>query len=156
VALFFSKMPFSNLKEIFKKMKIWRFSLLIFAIFLFLNVFIESGLPEDVGGLKLPFTVFILLGFFLSFATGRVQVPLSILIPIYLIQNMVSIMPLFDFVFLYCAIFLGYLITPVHPCLSYSIEYLKASYKNSIKYLALPTFICLGTLFAFYAFFIIV
>lgn len=150
IALLLSNMQLSNLKDIAKKMRIWRFSLLIFAIFWFLDVFIKSGLPEDIGALKLPFLFFICLGFGLGFATGRTQLPLSILIPIYLIQYSLTIMSLLDFVLLYSATFLGYLVTPIHPCVSYSINYLKTEYKGAFKHLALPSFICFGILLAFY------
>ncbi len=153
IALIFAKMNFSHVKEISKKMKIWRFPLLILAIFWFLEVFIQSGLPDEIAGLMLPFLLFIFLGFFLGFATGRIQLPLSILIPVYLIQNGVSIMILIDFVFLYSAIFLGYLITPLHPCVAYSINYFKIDYKGAFKYLAIPTFICLGILISLYVLF---
>ncbi len=151
VALIFAKMPFSRIKEISKTMKIWRFPLLILAIFWFLDIFKKSGLPEDIGALNLNFIIFICLGFFLGFATGRVQVPLSIIIPIYLIQNVITVMILVDFVFLYCATFLGYLITPIHPCVAYSVNYFKTDYKNAFKDLAIPTFICFGILLGIYA-----
>ncbi|MHA2129968.1 MAG: DUF401 family protein, partial [Promethearchaeota archaeon] len=64
----------------------------------------------------------ILIGFFLGFATGRIQLPVSIVIPIYLAQFTALTMPLIDFVFIYASISLGYLITPLHPCVSYSTE----------------------------------
>ncbi len=144
VALKFGKMPISSIKDIAKKMKIWRFPLLILAMFLFLEIFTKSGVPEDIGALELPFVLLICIGFFLGFALGRVLLPISILIPIYLIQNILTIMPLLDFVFLYFAIFLGYLLTPLHPCLAYSIQYFKTDYKKTFKYIAIPTFICFG------------
>jgi integral membrane protein (TIGR00529 family) len=150
IAFLYSNMTLSDLKEIAKKMRIWRFSLLIFAIFWFLDVFIRSGLPQDIGALKIPFIFFICLGFGLGFATGRTQLPLSILIPIYLIQYSITIMSLLDFVVLYSATFLGYLVTPIHPCVSYSVDYLKTEYKGAFKYLAMPTFICFGILLGFY------
>ena len=150
VSIIISKMPLSRVKEVTKKMKIWRFPLVMFAILWFLNVFVNSGLPEDIGALKLPFIVFICLGFFLGFTTGRVQVPFSILIPIYLIQNGITSMILMEFVFLYCATFLGYLITPIHPCLAYSINYFKTDYKGALKYLIPPVSICFGLLLSLY------
>ncbi|MBY9002381.1 MAG: DUF401 family protein [Candidatus Lokiarchaeota archaeon] len=150
IALQISHTTPSSIFKIMKKMKIWRFPLLIIAMFLFLDVFISSSIPEDLGGLNLSFELFILIGFFLGFATGRVQLPISILIPIYLTQNSLFIMPLFNFTFMYVAIFLGYLITPLHPCLAYNINYFKTDFKKTIKTLSAPTFICLGILFAAY------
>lgn len=139
-----------NIKLLSKKMKIWRFPLLIFGMFLFLEIFINSGVSDEIGSLNLPFILFICIGFFLGYATGRIQLPLSILIPIYLVQNLVSIMPLLDFVFLYLAIFLGYLITPIHPCVSYSASYFDTSYSKAVKVLAVPTFISFGLLLGIY------
>jgi len=144
-------MTLQNIKPIVKKMKIWRFPLLIFGMFLFLEVFTNSGVPDDIGSLNIPYILFICLGFFLGYATGRIQLPLSILIPIYFVQNVISIMPLMDFVFLYVAIFLGYLITPIHPCVSYSASYFETSYNKVVKALAIPTFISFGLLLAIYS-----
>ena len=148
IALKFAKMNVFNIKEISRKMKVWRFPLLIISMFLFLSIFLESGVPEQISALNLPFALFISIGFFLGFTTGRVQLPSSILIPIYLIQNLVISMPIIDFVFLYFAIFLGYLITPLHPCLAYSINYFKTNYKKSFKHVVIPTLICFGILYA--------
>jgi integral membrane protein (TIGR00529 family) len=156
VALGMARMDFSHVKEIAKEMKLWRFPLLILAMFLFLEVFTNSGVPDTIGALNLPFILFICIAFFFGYATGRIQLPLSILIPIFLIQYSMSIMPLIEFIFLYCAIFLGYLITPIHPCVSYSINYLETDYKNTLKGLAKPTFFCFILLLIFYPLFSLV
>ena len=155
ISIIIAKMPLSRVNEVVKKMKIWRFPLVMFAILWFLEIFIKSGLPEDIGALELPFIIFIFLGFFLGFATGRVQIPFSILIPIYLIQNGITSMILMDFVFLYCATFLGYLITPIHPCLAYSINYFKTDYKGALKHLITPVSICFGLLLSLYLLYIL-
>lgn len=150
IALKFANMKITSIKNIAKKMKIWRFPLLIFAMFWFLDVFIRSGVAEEIGSLNLSFILFILLGFFLGFATGRIQLPISILIPVYLSQYITTIMPLMELIFLYCSIFLGYLITPIHPCVAYSTNYFKTNYKNVIKHLAIPTFLCFGLFLLLY------
>ncbi|MFO7797406.1 MAG: DUF401 family protein [Promethearchaeati archaeon] len=139
------------IKKIAKDMKLWRFPLLIFGMFLFLEVFNNSSVTMDISALNLPFILFLCVGFFLGYATGRVEVPLPLLIPIYLDQYMVFIMPLLDFVFLYVAIFLGYLITPIHPCISYSVSYFKTTYNKVIKRLAAPALISFGILLAIYS-----
>lgn len=156
IALKFAKMNVSNIKEISRKMKVWRFPLLIISMFLFLSIFLESGVPEQISDLNLPFVLFISIGFFLGFTTGRVQLPSSILIPIYLVQNLVLLMPIIDFVFLYFAIYLGYLITPLHPCLAYSINYFKTNYIKSFKHVAIPTLICFGILYAVFSLMLLV
>ncbi|TFG23640.1 MAG: DUF401 family protein [Promethearchaeota archaeon] len=155
IALKIGKMSISKLKPIAIKMQLWRFPLLILAMFWFLEVFIRSEVPTEVGKLNLHFFLFICLGFFLGFATGRIQLPLSILIPIYLIQYGLKIMFLLDFVFLYSAIFLGYIITPIHPCVAYSKEFFKVAYKDMFISLAKPTFTCFGILIAIYTVFLI-
>ena len=156
IALKFAKMNLFNIKEISRKMKIWRFPLLIISMFLFLSIFLESGVPEQISDLNLPFALFISIGFLLGFTTGRVQLPSSILIPIYLIQNLVQSMPIIDFVFLYFAIYLGYLITPLHPCLAYSINYFKTNYIKSFKHVFIPTIICFGIMYAVFSLIVLV
>jgi len=141
VGLKFADFEFKRLFKFAKKMRVWRFPLLIMAMFLFLEVFIESGVPEQIASVDLPFTLFLILAFILGFATGRAQLPLTILIPIYLTQYGLTVFPLFEFALLYSVTFLGYIITPLHPCVSYTYQYFKTSYKNTFKYLALPTFI---------------
>ncbi|MFX1313274.1 MAG: DUF401 family protein, partial [Promethearchaeota archaeon] len=156
IALKFADMKIMRIKSIAKKMKIWRFPLLIFAMFWFLDVFIRSGVAEEIASLNLTFILFILLGFFLGFATGRIQLPLSILIPIYLSQYFITVMPLMELIFLYCSIFLGYIITPIHPCVAYSTNYFKTNYKNVAKNLAIPTFLCFGLLLLIYILIILI
>ncbi len=151
IALKFANMRLISTKNLAKKMKIWRFPLLILAMFWFLNVFIRSGVAEEIGSLNLSFILFIFFGFSLGFATGRILVPLTILAPIYLVQFTVSTMPLMEFIFLYCSIFLGYIITPIHPCVAYSTNYFETNYKNVAKRLAIPTFLCFGLLLSLYA-----
>lgn len=150
VSLKIGHMKFQNIKKISKKMKLWRFPLLIFSIFLFLEIFDNSGIKQEISNLNLPFILLILLSFLLGFVTGELQVPISILIPIYLIQNSLVIMPLVDCIFIYSAIFLGYLMTPLHPCVSYSNDFFKAKFSKVFKLLIVPilsSFILLVSLY---------
>ncbi|MHA1612581.1 MAG: DUF401 family protein [Promethearchaeota archaeon] len=141
-----------DLGDLMLEMKIWRFPFLIYAIFYFLNVFNASEVPEEISSLQMHFIVLLFLGFFLGFATGRNQMPFSLLIPVYLIQNSLPIMPMLDFVSLYVAVFMGYLLTPLHPCLTYSIKYFKSNYRQSLASIAIPTMICFILLIVFYLF----
>ncbi|MHA1733602.1 MAG: DUF401 family protein [Promethearchaeota archaeon] len=154
IALRVSHLPAGRLKPIAKKMKVWRYPLLIYAMFFFLEVFKASGVPELIGDLYLHLLVFLLVGFILGFATGRVQLPASIMLPIFVAQHALAAMSLLDFALVYTAIFLGYIFTPVHPCVAYSIEYFEgADYRHSFKYLARPSFACFAVLLAFAALF---
>lgn len=150
LALRFGSMKFSSIKSISKRMKIWRFPLIIFSMFIFLEVFILSGADEEIASLNLSVFLLILIGFFLGFATGRIQLPISILIPIYLVQNAVLTMLLLDFIFIYVSIFLGYLITPIHPCVAYSTDYFETDFKKVVKILGKPIFISFIILIGFY------
>ncbi len=151
ISLKMGNLPLKSVGKISKGMKIWRFPLLIFAMFLFLEVFIRSSVPDTIGNLNLPYILLLCIGFFLGVGTGRIQLPLSIMVPIYTIQNSLMAMPLLDFSFLYLAIFLGYIITPIHPCVAYSINYFNDSYKNVLKDISLPTFLSFGVLLGVYA-----
>jgi hypothetical protein len=98
----------------------------------------------------------ILLGFFLGFATGRIQLPISILIPIYLVQFTTPTMPLLDFIFIYTSISLGYLITPIHPCVSYSTEFFETNFLKVVKILGKPIIISFLLLLGIYGLFLII
>ena len=150
LALRFGKMKFSSVKLISKKMRIWRFPLIIFSMFLFLEVFTLSGAPEEIASVDLPVFILILLGFFLGFATGRIQLPVSILIPIYLAQFTGITMVLLDFIFIYTSSSLGYLLTPIHPCVSYSTKYFKTNFFKAVKILGKPILISFMLLIGLY------
>ncbi len=156
LALKFGKMKISSIKTISKKMKIWRFPLIIFSMFLFLEVFVLSGAPEEIASIDLSVFHLILIGFFLGVGTGRIQLPISILIPIYLAQFTVSTMPLLDFVFIYTSVFVGYLITPLHPCVAYSTEYFETKFLKVVKILGKPALISFILLIGIYGVFLII
>ena len=143
-------MPFQSIGSIAKEMKLWRFPLLIISMFLFLEVFQRSSVPVTIATLNLPFILFLCLSFFLGFATGRIQLPLSIVSPIYISQYLLGYLPLLDFSFLYLAIFLGYLITPIHPCISYSIDYYGTTLKKVLKQMSIPVALSFGILLISY------
>ena len=141
VGLKFADYGFKSLFKFSKKMHVWRFPLLIIAMFLFLEIFKESGVPDQIATYHLSLPLFLILSFIFGFSTGRVQLPLSFLIPIYLTQYSLPVFPIFEFVLIYSATFLGYIITPLHPCVAYTYQYFKTNYNNTFKYLASPTFI---------------
>ena len=128
-----------NLKEIFKKMKPWNFSLIILGMFIFLHIFQSSNVADLIASIPLPpATLCVVAGFILGFATGRVLLPASIILPVYLATSAIS--P-FVFAIIYTSIFFGYIISPVHPCVCVTIEYFNVPLKNFFKLLAAPTFI---------------
>ena len=70
-------------------------------------------------------------------ATGRVQLPVSIILPIYLASG--DDITRLVFGLIYTAIYFGYIISPVHPCLIVTCEYFGIPVKAMIVRLAVPT-----------------
>ncbi len=100
----------------------WRFSLIVAGMFLYLGVFQASGLPTRLAGLDLPLLgVVVGLGILMGVATGRQQAAVSVVIPLYLAAKG-GLHPL-GFSVIYQTSYLGYLLSPLHPCLTVSAQY---------------------------------
>ena len=128
-----------NLWTIARRMKPWNFTLIIIGMFIFLNVFKASNAATLIGAIPLPpATLCVVAGFILGLTTGRVLLPSSIILPVYLTFG--AITPVV-FALIYTSIFFGYIISPVHPCVGVSLEYFDASLKDFLKLLVLPTLI---------------
>jgi len=129
-------------------MKPWKYFLIIIAVFLFLHIFQATSVSEELS--KIVFSksfLIIFIGAFLSLVTGRVQVPVSILIPIFVgTYGAAELTPL-TFAIMYVAVYLGYMISPVHPCVSVSLEFFGAKYKDFTGKLLLPSLIGFGCVF---------
>ena len=120
------------------KARPWKYVFIIVAMFAFLNVFTTSGVPERIGAMSLPPVLLcIVIGALLGLITGRIQAPMSIVVPIYVTTYGAMSAPVFAVT--YFAIFLGYILTPIHPCISVSLEYFKTSLGEFIRRLAVPT-----------------
>jgi integral membrane protein (TIGR00529 family) len=128
-----------NLWAVARRMKPWNFALIIIGMFIFLNVFKASNAAALIGSIPLPpTTLCVVAGFILGLTTGRVLLPSSIILPVYLTFGIIT--PLI-FALIYTSIFFGYIISPVHPCVGVSLEYFNASLKDFLKLLVLPTLI---------------
>jgi len=128
-----------DLVNIAKKMKPWNFTLIIIGMFIFLNIFKASNAAALIGSIPLPpATLCVVAGFVLGLATGRVLLPASIILPVYLTFG--TITPVL-FALMYTGIFFGYMISPVHPCVGVSLEYFSVPMKNFFKLLLVPTLI---------------
>ncbi|MHA1505872.1 MAG: DUF401 family protein [Candidatus Asgardarchaeia archaeon] len=134
LALNFGKISFDHILKSIKRAKPWNFSFMIMAIYLYQSVFKISGMPQIIESFNISELLFLIVpGFVLGVLTGRVSTPLLILIPIYLTKFGI-ISPL-NLAAIYYFTFLGYLVSPVHPCLAVSSEYFKVKTKNLIKVL---------------------
>lgn len=135
-----------DLKEIITRMKPWNFALIIVGMFLYLHIFQVSGTGQAIGAIPLPPLILAITGgFALGFSTGRVQLPASIIFPVY-IATAASVTPLL-FALIYTAIYFGYIMSPVHPCLVVTCEYFGVPIKTMMARLAVPTFIIFAAVF---------
>lgn len=141
-ALAVSRYGSSDLYEVMWKMRPWKFALIVLGMFTFLNVFKASGAPGIIGDLAFPLPVLmVVIAFLLGLATGRIQAPASIVFPIFLARQGGEVVPLFAFAIAYFSIFIGYVISPIHPCVSVSIEYFNTSVGPYVRKIALPALI---------------
>lgn len=132
-----------KLLQVGKKMKVWRFSLVILGMFFFIGVFQRSEAPQLLAGLALPPVVLSVVGgFLLGLITGRIEASASILIPILAVGAPGVTLPLFAMIFY--SIFLGYVLTPMHPCIAVSTEYFHIPLRAFLGRLALPAAIALA------------
>ncbi len=132
-----------DMREICRQMKPWNFTLIILGMFIFLHIFEASDAVDLIASIPLhPLTLSVLGGFLLGLATGRVQLPASIVLPVYL-ATASFISPIL-FSLIYISIFFGYVLSPVHPCVSVSCEYFGVQVKDFLRELILPVFIIFG------------
>ncbi|MFO7792457.1 MAG: DUF401 family protein [Candidatus Saliniplasma sp.] len=122
----------SIIKKAANEMKPWNFMILVFGLYFFINVFLSSGIDVMIEDLAVPGIVLLVgFGFLLGFGTGRIMLPAGILAPIYI--TTAGSFSLWAFQAMYVAIFAGYIVTPVHPCISISIEYFDADMNKFLK-----------------------
>jgi Uncharacterized conserved protein len=122
-----------------KKMRIWHFALIILGMFVFLNIFKASGVPEMIASANFSKPMLcVVIGFLLGIVTGRIQVSASIVVPIYVASSTLNFMQASVFAITFFSIFLGYVISPIHPCVSISVEYFKIQIKDFLRASILP------------------
>jgi len=127
-----SSSKIDNWLTMVKKAKSWDFFLLIVAIYLYQAIFAVSNVGLFVESVAIPSWAFIIvISFMFGFLTGRVSTPLVILIPLY-ITRFTIISPL-NLALMYYSTILGYIISPIHPCLVFTAEYFNINPKEIIK-----------------------
>jgi integral membrane protein (TIGR00529 family) len=132
-----------DLKAIVIRMRPWNFALIILGMFLYLHIFQASDTGRIIAVISLPpMLLSVTAGFLLSLFTGRVQLPASIIFPTYLATTD-QITP-FVFALIYIAIYFGYIMSPLHPCLVVTCEYFRVPIKSMIYRLAMPTAIVIA------------
>lgn len=145
---FIGRLQTKNIKGILTKMKPWKYFLIIIGVFLFLHIFEASNISGEISKIIISKSFLIVfIGGFLGFVTGRVQLPIFILVPIFLVKFGNSELTVLSFAIMYVAVYIGYMISPVHPCVSVSVEYFKTSYRDFAGKLFFPSIIGLGLTF---------
>jgi len=126
-----------NLPRIVVRTKPWNFAFIIIGMFLYLHIFQKSDIRLLIATLPLPPLVLaVVVGFALGLLTGRVQLPASIILPVYLATSTVITPPYFAII--YVAIFFGFVTSPVHPCLVVTGEYYGVPLKDVVRKLFGP------------------
>ena len=142
LAFSFGKLNWKRIIPISLKMKPWKFFLIIIGMFLFLNIFKASNISKIISDIVFSKSFLIVgIGFFLGFVTGRVQMPFAILLPIYYSCFGFDSMTYLVFAITLFSIYMGYVISPIHPCVSVSIEFFGSNLKYFFKRLIIPTVI---------------
>ena len=140
----FGKLSLKELKPITVKMRPWRFFLLILGMFIFLNVFKTTDVSAAIAAIAFNKTFLIVgIALFLGFVTGRVQVPVSILLPIYYASFSSGAMSPMVFAVMYFSVFIGYVVSPVHPCVSVTLEYFNTTLSEYYRKVAAPALIAI-------------
>jgi len=140
-----------RLGKIALKMRVWRFALIILGMFFFLEVFQRSGVPGLIAGLKLPGAVLgAVIGPLLGLITGRIQAPVAVIFPVFFARGEAITPAMFALSFY--AVFLGYILTPIHPCIAVSVEYFKTSLREFIRVLRWPALLAwlVALIFSFF------
>lgn len=137
LAMAVGRLRIGRLREVARRMTPWKYALIVLAMFAFLNVFTASGVPERIGAMTLPPVILcVVIGAALGLITGRIQAPMSIVVPIY-VSTYGGMSPAV-FALTYFAVFLGYILTPIHPCISVSVEYFRTSMGLFLRRMAAP------------------
>ncbi|HCK99728.1 MAG TPA: hypothetical protein DHW42_06465 [Candidatus Marinimicrobia bacterium] len=155
LSFYFGKLPLKDITPIVVKMRPWRFSLLIIGMFIFLNIFKASDVSAAIAAIAFSKTFLIVgIGIFLGFVTGRVQVPVSIILPIFYARFGAAGMTPMVFAVMYFAVFIGYVVSPVHPCVSVTIEYFQSNLKEYYQKVFRPGILAIASVVLFSIIFI--
>jgi len=140
-AILIGKLNLMQLYRIVIKAKPWNFAFMMMGIMVFLGVFKGLGVFDLFMGVLITPDMLFGIAFLLGFVTGRIVTPAGIIFPIYLMKFEQISLPVFALI--YFGIFLGYIITPVHPCVSLTLALFKVDLKNYLRIMIRP--VCIAT-----------
>jgi integral membrane protein (TIGR00529 family) len=144
-ASFYSKMDKKSLTFVFKKTKPWKFFLMVIFMFFFLEEFKATAIPAFFAELEYSKVLLVVpASFLLAFLTGRIPVTVSLVLPIYFAKFGVQAMSPQVFAVFYFSVFMGYMISPLHPCVLVTLESFHTSFKAFFQRFAVPVGILLS------------
>jgi len=137
--LFLGNICPSEFAWLFLATKPWRYFLIIIGMFAFLRVFEKSAVTSAIAALHFSPTVLVVgVGFLLGALTGRAQLAFSLLLPIYYAKFGASSLTPVVFAIMYFSNFMGYLMSPIHPCILMTLEYFQTDLRSFYRHVAAP------------------
>ena len=140
-AILIGKLNLMRLYRIVIGAKPWDFAFMMVGIMVFLGVFKGLGVFDLFMNVFITPDMLFGIAFLLGFVTGRIVTPAGIIFPIYLMKFGQVSLPVFALI--YFGIFLGYVITPVHPCVSLTLASFKVDLKSYLKIMIQPVCIAM-------------
>jgi len=140
-AILIGKLNLMRLYRIVIGAKPWDFAFMMVGIMVFLGVFKGLGVFDLFMNVFITPDMLFGIAFLLGFVTGRIVTPAGIIFPIYLMKFGQVSLPVFALI--YFGIFLGYVITPVHPCVSLTLASFKVDLKSYLKIMIRPVCIAM-------------
>ena len=108
-------------------------------MFFFLETFKATSIPGWFATVEYSQALLLVpAAFILAFLTGRIPVSFSVILPIYLAKFGGEAMPASVFVVFYFSVFLGYMISPLHPCVLVTLETFHTTFQAFFRRLAMP------------------
>ena len=147
LAIAFGGTDFRAFGQVVRRMKPWVFLLLIIMIFFFLHVFQASPLPGIIASLQLPHSfMLVVVSAAVGLITARVAAGMSLMLPIIVAKW--GALDYVSFSILYFSVFMGYVISPLHPCVLVTLEFYGCSMKRFYRRFWLPGVITIVVAYA--------
>lgn len=147
LAIICGRMQAGDLGKLLLKVAPWRYFLIIIGMFTFLRVFEKSPLINVIAGMDFSPPVLVVgIGFLLGALTGRAQLAFSLLLPIYYVKYGIGQLTPVAFALMYFSVFMGYVMSPIHPCILMTIEYFKLDLPSFYRKVLPPFLLTFGAL----------
>jgi len=137
ILVIFASVTIDTIINVCRRMRIWDFALLMIAIFFYAEVIkmvmrgtILTIFPHDIVSV-------IFISMALGFITGRILLSLIIVIPFFATYFGLSLV---NVIIIYAAAFVGYLISPMHPCLITTAKYFNTTPEGIMREMIAPAY----------------